>query len=361
MPIIILFLAIPILLVFIDFIAFLFRKKRLYNRGINIILDIVLVLGLPLFYLIAADFGTNDCCSDSATFSPEHKLTIYTLIGINILAYFISTFKKTLVSPIVETLINSILLGGIILNIFIAIQVNEILFIFNIPIILLFILELIKNQQKITSYSLTFDYDSLSQIEQFSWQLLNSKLFVKIPILLVLCLPIMIVVSGFLMLFGQKPDSVIRAFTDTYKHGFSQLDYMCENVQCGGHFLCSVAANGHKNIVNPERLGERGGKKIMCNRQLLISNAFEELIQDKLPKTHNFIRRNYNKVGNFIHRYYEVFNLKIVSDIVYVLMKPLEWFFLITLYTFDKNPENRIAKQYLTPVDRKAIDREINS
>lgn len=360
MPIILLFLAIPILLVAIDFIAFLFRKKRLYPHAVNIILDVIIVVALPLFFLIVVDEAKNDCCSDSAAFSPEHKLTMYVLIGVSVLAYFTSTLKKGLISPIVETLINSILLGGIILNIFIALQLKEILGLFNIPIILLFILELAKNQQKIAAYSLTFDYEALSQMEQFSWQLLNAKLFVKIPILLVLCLPILIAVSGFLMLFGQKPDSVIRAFTDTYKHGFSQLDYMCENVKCGGHFLCSVAANGHKTIVSPERLGERGGKKIMCNRQLLVSNAFEELIQDKLPKTHQLIRRNYNKVGNFIHRYYGVFNLKIVSDIVYVLMKPLEWFFLITLYTFDQNPENRIAKQYLAPVDRKAIECEIN-
>ena len=45
---------------------------------------------------------------------------------------------------------------------------------------------------------------------------------------------------------------------------------------CGGHYLCSVAAKGHTQIVKPERFGVRNGGRIICNRQLLISNAFED-------------------------------------------------------------------------------------
>jgi len=84
---------------------------------------------------------------------------------------------------------------------------------------------------------------------------------------------------------------------------------------------------------------------------LLISNAFEELIAIKLPKIHRFVRRQYNKVGNLVHRYYFVFENKYISDFIYLIMKPLEWFFLVVLYTFDSKPENRIAKQYLKPED----------
>jgi len=32
--------------------------------------------------------------------------------------------------------------------------------------------------------------------------------------------------------------------------------------------------------------------------------------------------------------------------LVYVAMKPLEWFFLLVLYTVDARPENRIHVQY---------------
>ena len=119
--------------------------------------------------------------------------------------------------------------------------------------------------------------------------------------------------------------------------------------------MCSVAAKGHKKIVKPQRLGIRGGNLIICNRQLLVSNAFEELLEQKCPVIHRFIRKKYNHVGNFVHRYYSVFNIKWVSDFVYVIMKPLEWFFLLVLYTSDKQPENRIAKQYLSKQDRQML------
>ncbi|MCC6290269.1 MAG: hypothetical protein IT249_20515 [Chitinophagaceae bacterium] len=40
-------------------------------------------------------------------------------------------------------------------------------------------------------------------------------------------------------------------------------------------------------------------------------------------------------------------------------MKPLEWIFLLVLYTFDKSPENRIAKQYLSVEDRNNIEQAL--
>ena len=189
------------------------------------------------------------------------------------------------------------------------------------------------------------------------FQYLNLEPAAKYPVLFILLVPILVFISVLLLVFGQKPDSMIRAFTDTYKHGFSQLNHLCDNVDCGGHFLCSVGANGHQSIVKPIRYGERNGRRIICNRQLLISNAFEDLIQENLPATHKFIRSNYNKVGHFIHKYYHVFAIKIVSDINYFIMKPFEWFFLLSLYTFDTKPENRIALQYLNNKDKDAIDK----
>jgi len=42
----------------------------------------------------------------------------------------------------------------------------------------------------------------------------------------------------------------------------------------------------------------------------------------------------------------------LMAIILNVLMKPLEWFFLIVLYLFDKNPENRIALQYVERVHK---------
>lgn len=47
---------------------------------------------------------------------------------------------------------------------------------------------------------------------------------------------------------------------------------------------------------------------------------------------------------------------KKAADLVWLLMKPLEWLFLLVLYLFDATPENRIAVQYM-PV-RQAAPRQ---
>jgi len=185
--------------------------------------------------------------------------------------------------------------------------------------------------------------------------ILNLPVILKYPLFVILLIPLLAVLAAVLMLIGQKPDSFIRAFTDTYKQGLSQLDYECANVECGGHFLCSVGANGHRRVVQPVRYGTRAGKKIICTRQLLISNAFEELLAQCCPAIHRGIRKNYNRVGKMIHRHYHFFAIKWVSDLIYILMKPAEWSFLLTLYIFTRKPENRIAQQYLLPSERNSI------
>ena len=362
MEIILLLLIAPALAIGLEFLFYLFANKRLYSKTVCKILDTLIIVGLPFLYLLALDENANDCCSESATFSPDHKLTIYVLVAISVLACLYSIFKTKILSPVFEVFINAILLMGFVLNIFVGIQVEALAVIGNLPISMVFIFQLIKNQNQFldSNFLQESEVEKLTNpIEKIAWKILNLQPILKYPVFLILALPIFTIIVSFLLLFGQKPDSIIRAFTDTYKHGFSELDYLCANVRCGGHFLCSVAANGHSEIVKPVRYGERGGSKIICNRQLLIANAFEELIEEYLPKSHKIIRKNYNKVGNLVHKHYGIFNNKFIADSVYFLMKPLELIFIITLYTFDSKPENRIAKQYLSRKDRVEIKNEM--
>ena len=346
----------PSFLVLIDFLRFLITSKRLYHPIFMIALELIVIIGMPMLYILTLDPVANDCCGDSATFSPDHRLSVILLILICICVYFYSSQRENTTSPIVEVFINSILLIGFILNIFISIHIDQYLWLFgNLPICILFVFQLLKNQKRFVDFNTVFQAEYKNIPEKIAWKILNLNPFIKFPILLILCLPILTLIAMLLTLFGQKPDSFIRAFTDTYKHGFSQLDYLCENVECDGHFLCTVGAKGHKQVVKPFRFGERNGRKIICNRQLLISNAFEDLIKEKFPSKHKFLRGNYNKVGVFVNRYYSVFHIKIIADIIYLMMKPLEWIFLIVLYTFDTKPENRIAMQYLKKEDRKRL------
>ena len=118
-------------------------------------------------------------------------------------------------------------------------------------------------------------------------------------------------------------------------------------LQYDSHFLCSIAAGGHPWLVKPLRYGNRWGVQIVCNRQLLVANAFEDILQERLPRFHAVLRRNYNTIGRGLHKHYGIFGNPFVADVIYVLMKPVEWCFAAVLYAVDKNPESRIERQYL--------------
>ena len=349
--------------VLVNFIGYLTKGRVITNRKLWTVIQIWTVVILPALFLSFMDLpNKNDCCSDSAVFSPGHRIGIYTLIIFYTVAFIVGIFRKKLLPPFSELILNSLLILGLILNIifckhFTTVEEGYFWWIFgNIPIIMLLLIILTEKQKQLKEYIQENNFAATGFLGRISVFILKLQPALKYPILALILVPLIILLSLFLILFGQKPDSIVKAFTDTYKHGFSQLDYMCDNVECGGHFLCSVGANGHKAIVKPKRYGERDGNKIMCNRQLLLSNAFEEFIEEKFPTAHKIIRKIYNKIGNAIHRHYHIFNNKYVSDVVYLVMKPLEVFFLLTLYTFDHKPENRIATQYLNKHDKDKIN-----
>ena len=144
------------------------------------------------------------------------------------------------------------------------------------------------------------------------------------------------------VLLGQGLDAPIKAFTDTADWTFSKqtppppVDY-------DGHYLCTVAAGGHRRVVKPIRLGTRRNETIVVNRQLCIANAFEELIQEKTPRFHKKLRDFYDTHGYPLSR---KITTPTRADFIYIIMKPLEWIFLIILYAFDMRPEQRISRQY---------------
>lgn len=157
-----------------------------------------------------------------------------------------------------------------------------------------------------------------------------------------LVLPLAAVLEVILILCGQGVDGTVQAFTQTADWTFSQqlppppLEYK-------GHYLCTVAAGGHRKLVRPLRLGYRCGAVIVVNRQLAVANAFEELIQEQLPRLHQQVRCFYDTHGYPLS---QKITTPFRADLVYLLMKPLEWLFVIILYLFDPAPECRIARQY---------------
>lgn len=159
---------------------------------------------------------------------------------------------------------------------------------------------------------------------------------------LVMVLPLMGVLIAILSLCGQAPNAVIQAWTETAEWNFSQHTAP-PNVIYDEHYLCTVAAGGHQRVVRPLRSGRRHGHEVIVNRQLCIANAFEQLLEERTPHLHRLIRGIYDSFGYPVARHLRT---KTAADVVYLLMKPLEWLFLAVLYLFDIHPEDRIAVQY---------------
>ncbi|WP_026505795.1 DUF6688 domain-containing protein [Butyrivibrio sp. NC3005] len=179
-------------------------------------------------------------------------------------------------------------------------------------------------------------------IKKLNKILINSK---KWPFYaLILFLPLLGMVLGVLILFGQEPDAIIKAWTNTSDWTFSSK-VGPQNLYYDEHYLCTVAAGGHEGIVKPLRMGERHGHKVIVNRQLMIANAFENVLEEKTPHFHRLLRNFYDTYGFPIADMIRMH--KVACDITYFVMKPLELFFLVVLYIVDINPENRIVVQYL--------------
>lgn len=157
-----------------------------------------------------------------------------------------------------------------------------------------------------------------------------------------LVLPLAAVLEIVLILCGQGADGTVQAFTQTADWTFSQ-QLPPPPLEYEGHYLCTVAAGGHRKLVRPLRLGYRRGAVIVVNRQLAVANAFEELLQERLPLLHRLVRHFYDNHGYPLS---QKITTPFRADLVYLLMKPLEWLFAAVLYLFDLAPECRIARQY---------------
>lgn len=166
----------------------------------------------------------------------------------------------------------------------------------------------------------------------------------SMPVLGFIALALFIgILAMILTLFGQTPGDMIKVWTNTAEWTLSKQTPP-PKVPYDGHYLCTAAANGHEKLVRPLRTGTRGGHTILVNRQLMAANAFEDLLTEHTPRFHHALRSFYDKNGFPLSRH---ITTKIRSDIVYLLMKPLEWIFILALYLFDAKPEDRIAVQYM--------------
>lgn len=289
------------------------------------------------------------------TIDSKHFLSVALPLIVGVIGLLvISLFDSRNVPPLVSCFsIAGIIIGNIVWTVY-GIQLWEkikvgdvqcMLYIFHFNILLLSAFQIrkqIKEQVLLMKERNTqFRYKWIKWLYNF----MSSTLRMSI-VAFVCILPLAAVLELILILFGQGPDGIVKAFTMTADWTFS-TQIPPPPIEYEGHYLCTVAAGGHRKLVKPTRYGRRLGQIIIVNRQLCIANAFEELIHDRIPGLHKRLRHFYDTYGYPVSR---IITTPQRADIVYVIMKPLEILFLIVLYMFDVNPEQRIVRQY--PLER---------
>ncbi|MBQ8135124.1 MAG: hypothetical protein IJ192_12080 [Clostridia bacterium] len=298
--------------------------------------------------------------------STEHLMTIYAFAFLGALGFlllFVADVRKT--PPLLFVLYIALIYFGVIVSFLWAIQTSDkgleysifdlkfkfhayILYSFDLCIIAASLIkakiiqynEACKNELRVTNPKLKFLND----------RLLKSTTFPFYAFLLLW--PVMGIVISLLVLCGQDYDSIIKAWTETSEWVLSIHQSPPPVEPNNGHYLCTVAAGGHKKTVKPLREGQRHGHRVIVNRQLCIANAFEQVLEEKTPRFHKAVRGFYDKYGLPVAK---LIKKPLTADIVYFIMKPLEWIFIIVLYLTDKDPEKRIAVQYLPQKDKENL------
>lgn len=335
------------------------NKKRAWDKGAVIYGSLLALLCIGLI----SDYQWNEpvvlggrgFTELHAPFSADHELSLFLFWGLAAISFLI--LNRDRIKPL-PPLMSVLCIGGVytgfILFGFMTVQLLKnvtedfemtaaagymVLYFFNF-----FICSVRVIRETVQRYMEYFEENEIKPQNKFTAVLQDilkkAGGMVWFPLLAVI--PLTGVLICICIICGQGATGIIKAFTETSDWTFSQM-VSPPPVNYEGHYLCTVAVNGHEKVVKPLRMGIRGGERIVVNRQLCAANAFEQLIEDKAPKFHKAVRYIYDKYGYPLSKH---ITTKLRADIVYIVMKPLEWVFVAVLYLFDTDPESRIAMQY---------------
>lgn len=282
--------------------------------------------------------------------SSEYEWLVSLIILLGLAGFFILLFVNAdKLSPLISVISVAMLILLNVLQIVYAIQIEKnvsgIGWLFYVYHANIFILSAsVIRKQIIQQVSILAKKDvDVSRHKMFKWLYCQMTNLTNYTIVVFIGLFFIIAIFEIIfVLTGQGLDAPIKAFTDTADWTFSK-QIPPPPLEYDGHYLCTIAAGGHEKIVKPLRFGLRRGEVIVVNRQLCIANAFEEVIQERFSGFHKKIRSFYDSYGYPVSRH---ITTPLRADIIYILMKPLEWAFLIFLYTVDVHPEERINRQY---------------
>lgn len=352
------FLGIPIYFTYINFMGMIKGIKKLKQRIFDFLTLLLGTLYSVLYLGFFAGLGTEYDepivlgGGDPEFHSPlsgDFMLSFGIPLIIALVSMFALCFVKRRKPPLVGAVLISGIYMGNVLGALFCIQLFENCFDDLIFILFLFPLNYFMMSVRVIRDEIDRQLDFMAEndcVPRGKFMTVVYKLLSKSSgwylVSFIALVPLTAVLLIILVLFGQGADGIVKVFTMTADWTFS-TQIPPPPVQYEGHYLCTVAAGGHKKVVKPQRMGIRLGKPIVVNRQLCIANAFEDYIMEKTPKFHRAVRNLYDKYGYPLSR---IITTPLRADVVYILMKPLEWIFLLFLYTFDVSPESRIAVQY---------------
>lgn len=345
-------IGLPFLLTVVN-ISLLFEKAEKRSAKVKIHLFEILSALLGIYFTvmyedlvdIAFRADWNETLYNSYVHAPiwtEARLTVVVMIMTGIAGYLLLTFFNiNKLPPLITVFAMSALYIGVYACIMWTIQTARNVFLIILPVngIIIAARTVIMTVKAWDKNDADTPYSN-PVLRFLDEKLKRAKLW---PVwALVLMFPLFGVIAAALILFGQRPDSFIRAWTETADWTLS-TKIPPPNLTYDEHYLCTVALRGDKQVVKPTRCGYRHGAKIMVNRQLCVANAFEQCLEERTPRVHRAIRNFYDKYGYPLSKHITTARR---ANAVYLLMKPLEWLFVLFLYAADVNPENRIALQY---------------
>ena len=365
-------LVFPVLLMITEIIGLVCESKGSEIKGIRVFDILVFLVGSIYEWLYLAvqknleGYDWQEQLYNGARHTPIYSkagITVFTVFLISVIGYFVLQYIHVEKMPplIVVFSISAMYLGLIQLIVF-TVQVFDTspdhsdyldLYLLVLPAccILIAARTILKKIHEWNAMKMEMSKIEETPVLTISQRIMeNANLWPALAILLMF--PLLGIIIMVLVVFGQAPDSIIKAWTETSDWALSQRQAP-PNIYYDEHYLCTVAAGGHRRIVKPVRRGVRHGHEVIVNRQLCIANAFEEVIQEKTPGFHKTVRTFYDKYGFPVAK---LIRKKWQADIVYIMMKPLEWMFLLVLYSTDVHPENRIAVQYTGIDAKKALE-----
>jgi hypothetical protein len=330
----------------------------------------VLVLGiLPLWGLAYSHFlgqptcSVGSCGADTAVFRPFAEPEVFALLGLHALtalAFTVSRARPGALRPFAEALVHAALLAGAVVHTMIALHLLQwtLLGVAVAPIflpcagppltVLLYLFELRARlrrrgaeAQAIAPWRVPDSPFRVGPMQEAPPP--EPRLHVPSLLRAFAGAPLLLGAHAVIQaLWLGRATGALQVFTRTCGYALSSLDVVVVPENC--HYLCTVAARGHAFLVRPERLGVRGGVPIVVNRQLAIANAFEDLLHERWPRFGRLARRVYDRVGLPVSRYLQ---RPLLADMTYLVMKPFEWTFAITLLLLDRgDPEARIDRMY---------------